>query len=51
MWDFEHEPERSHLRERYQIGYTTPSGCAEELAAGVIRAQACAAACSAAVPT
>lgn len=34
MWDFEHEPERSYLRERYQIGYTTPSGCAEELAAG-----------------
>jgi chorismate dehydratase len=34
MWDFEHEPERSRLRERYQIGYTTPSGCAAELAAG-----------------
>jgi chorismate dehydratase len=34
MWDFEHEPERSYLRELYQIGYTTPSGCAEELAAG-----------------
>ena len=34
MWDFEHEPERSSLRERYQIGYTTPSGCAAELAAG-----------------
>jgi len=34
MWDFEHEPERSVLRERYQIGYTTPSGCAGELAAG-----------------
>ncbi len=34
MWDFEHEPERSELRLRYQIGYTTPSGCAAELAAG-----------------
>jgi chorismate dehydratase len=34
MWDFEHEPERSYLRELYQIGYTTPSGCAAELAAG-----------------
>src|SRR5580704_12640125 len=34
MWDFEHEPRRSDLRERYQIGYTTPSGCAAELAAG-----------------
>jgi chorismate dehydratase len=34
MWDFEHEPERSYLRERYQIGYTTPSRCAWELAAG-----------------
>ncbi len=34
MWDFEHEPERSVLRERYQIGYTTPSRCAGELAAG-----------------
>jgi chorismate dehydratase len=34
MWDFEHEPERSFLRERYQIGYTTPSACAAELAAG-----------------
>jgi chorismate dehydratase len=34
MWDFEHEPARSRLRERYQIGYTTPAGCAAELAAG-----------------
>jgi chorismate dehydratase len=33
MWDFEHEPERSYLREQYQIGYTTPSRCAAELAA------------------
>jgi chorismate dehydratase len=34
MWDFEHEPRRSDLRVRYQIGYTTPSRCARELAAG-----------------
>jgi chorismate dehydratase len=34
MWDFEHEPVRSLLRERYQIGYTTPSQCAAELSAG-----------------
>src|SRR5271154_1070507 len=34
MWDFEHEPARSELRLRYQIGYTTPSGCAAELACG-----------------
>jgi chorismate dehydratase len=33
MWDFEHEPGRSYLREQYQIGYTTPSRCAAELAA------------------
>jgi chorismate dehydratase len=34
MWDFEHEPERAERRDRYQIGYTTPAGCAAELAAG-----------------
>lgn len=34
MWDFEHEPERSCLREHYQIGYTTPARCGAELAAG-----------------
>lgn len=34
MWDFEHEPVRSELRLRYQIGYTTPSNCAAELACG-----------------
>ncbi len=34
MWDFEHEPGRSRLRVRYEIGYTTPSRCADELAAG-----------------
>ncbi len=34
MWDFEHEPRRSDLRLRYQIGYTTPSACAAELIVG-----------------
>ena len=34
MWDFEHEPKRSRLWERYQIGYTTPARCAAQLAAG-----------------
>jgi chorismate dehydratase len=34
MWDFEHEPGRSRLRLRYEVGYTTPSRCAAELAAG-----------------
>jgi chorismate dehydratase len=34
MWDLEHEPVRSHLRERFQINYTTPSECADQLATG-----------------
>jgi chorismate dehydratase len=34
MWDLEHEPGRSRLRARYEIGYTTPSRCAAQLAAG-----------------
>jgi len=34
MWNFEHEPERSRLAERYAIGYSTPSQCAESLASG-----------------
>jgi chorismate dehydratase len=34
MWDFEHEPQRSVLLQRYDIDYTTPSGCAAELASG-----------------
>src|SRR5580704_12479306 len=34
MWDFEHEPGRSRLRADYEIGYTTPSRCAAQLAAG-----------------
>ena len=31
MWDFEHEPDKSRLAERYQIHLTTPAGCADEL--------------------
>jgi chorismate dehydratase len=34
MWDFEHEPGKSRLAERYDIGYSTPSRCAEELFTG-----------------
>jgi chorismate dehydratase len=34
MWDFEHEPERGRLLDRYSIGYTTPAKCAAQLAAG-----------------
>ena len=34
MWDFEHEPERSRLLDRYAIEYTTPANCAAQLAAG-----------------
>ena len=35
MWDFEHEPEKSRLAERYDIRYSTPSRCAEDLFTGV----------------
>jgi chorismate dehydratase len=31
MWDFEHEPGRSRLAERYSIHQTTPAACADEL--------------------
>jgi chorismate dehydratase len=31
MWDFEHEPDKGRLSERYQIHLTTPAGCADEL--------------------
>jgi chorismate dehydratase len=31
MWDFEHEPGKSRLAERYSIHQTTPAGCADEL--------------------
>lgn len=34
MWDFEHEPWRSRLLERYEIAYTTPAECARRLASG-----------------
>lgn len=31
MWDFEHEPEKARLAQRYVIHETTPAGCADEL--------------------
>ena len=31
MWDFEHEPGKSRLTERYSIHQTTPAACADEL--------------------
>jgi chorismate dehydratase len=34
MWDFEHEPGKSRLAERYFIHLTSPSGCADELIQG-----------------
>jgi chorismate dehydratase len=34
MWDLEHEPEKSRLAERYEIRYSTPSRCAEDLFTG-----------------
>ncbi|HEV2272876.1 MAG TPA: menaquinone biosynthesis protein [Acidobacteriaceae bacterium] len=34
MWDFEHEPERSQLLERYTISRTTPAECALQLRSG-----------------
>lgn len=34
MWDFEHEPARSRLLERYEIAYTTPAECAHRLRTG-----------------
>ncbi|HLH34321.1 MAG TPA: menaquinone biosynthesis protein [Alloacidobacterium sp.] len=34
MWDFEHEPGKSRLAERYSIHQTTPAGCADELVQG-----------------
>ena len=32
MWDFEHEPGRSELSQRYSIHMTSPANCARELA-------------------
>jgi chorismate dehydratase len=34
MWDFEHPPCNAALAQRYQIHYTQPSRCADELLAG-----------------
>ncbi len=34
MWDFEHPPLAAKLAERYQLHYTLPSLCADELLAG-----------------
>jgi chorismate dehydratase len=34
LYDFEHEPAASRLRERYDVRYTIPSQCAEQLATG-----------------
>jgi chorismate dehydratase len=34
MWDFEHEPGKSRLAQRYFIHQTTPAGCADELIQG-----------------
>src|SRR5260370_15652816 len=34
MWDFEHPPLAARLAQRYQLHYTLPSRCAEELLAG-----------------
>jgi chorismate dehydratase len=34
MWDFEHEPGKSRLAERYSIHQTTPARCADELVQG-----------------
>jgi chorismate dehydratase len=34
MWDFEHQPEKSSLAERYDVRYSTPSRCAEDLFTG-----------------
>jgi chorismate dehydratase len=34
MWSFEHEPDRSRLRERYILSSDTPAECAVKLASG-----------------
>lgn len=34
MWDFEHDPLRHPLSERYEISYTTPANCAIQLDSG-----------------
>lgn len=35
MWDFEHGESASRLSEHFQVGYTVPSRCAEELKTGL----------------
>ena len=35
MWDFDHEPAKSRLAQRYDIHLSTPSRCAEDLFTGV----------------
>lgn len=34
MWDFEHAPLRADLQQRYNLKYTMPSRCADDLLAG-----------------
>jgi chorismate dehydratase len=34
LYDFEHEPAASRLRQRYAVTYTSPAECAEQLRAG-----------------
>ncbi len=34
MWNFEHPPEAARLRDRYDIHYTLPSACADDLLSG-----------------
>ena len=34
MWDFEHPPRNATLAQRYQLHYTNPAHCADELLAG-----------------
>jgi chorismate dehydratase len=34
MWDFEHQPAKDALAERYEIHYTHPAQCADEIIAG-----------------
>ncbi|WP_446745731.1 menaquinone biosynthetic enzyme MqnA/MqnD family protein [Silvibacterium acidisoli] len=34
MWDFEHEPRRSELLQRYEIHFSTPAECARRVAEG-----------------
>ncbi len=40
MWDFEHEPQKSELADRYRVDWMTPAQCAERLALPVEDPQA-----------